>query len=125
MVGRVVSDQQTGRTDHWQPLMSAYRAAVHNRIGYSPNFIMLGREVNMPFDIIVKTPKDERVTSDAYVDRLQRMLHDCHWKLRDNLQTVTNVNKRYYDLTVSKSNYKVGDWVWFYKPRHLPSRSPK
>jgi len=49
MMGRVVSEQQTDWTDHLQPLMGAYRAAVHSSTGYSPNFIMFGRETNTPF----------------------------------------------------------------------------
>lgn len=57
----------------------------------------------MPLDIIIETPKNETVTSDTYIDLLQLILHD--WNMRDN--------KHYYDLTVSKTIYKVGDWDWF------------
>ena len=125
MMGRVVSEQQTDWTDYLQPLMCAYRAAIHSSTGYSPNFIIMGREINMPLDIIIQTPSESTVTSDAYVDRVQRILHDCHWKVREQLQTTTVINKRYYDLKATKTRYKIGDWVWFYKPRHLPSRCPK
>jgi len=126
MMGRVIGENQTDWTDHLQPLMSAYRAAVHNSTGYSPNFIMLGREVNTPLDILIKTPDGQlQQTTDKYVTQIQQVFHDCHWQVREHLQTSTNINKRYYDLSVTQKPYKIGDWVWFYKPRHVTGRTPK
>jgi hypothetical protein len=125
MMGRIIGEQQTDWTDHLQPLMCAYRAAVHASTGYSPNFIMMGREINMPLDILIKTPSETQVTPDSYVDRIHHTLYECYGRVRENLETMTNVNKRYYDLSATKTTYKIGDWVWFYKPRHMPSRTPK
>ena len=126
LLGKVTSDQQTDWTDHLQPLMSAYRAAVHNSTGYSPNLLMLGREINTPLDILIKTPNETTPTADDYVSRLTKTLHECHKEVRIALQTNTNINKRHYDIRVKrKHQFNVGDWVWFYKPRHISGRSQK
>jgi hypothetical protein len=52
-------------------------------------------------------------------------LYECYGRVRENLETMTNINKRYYDLSATKTTYKIGDWVWFDKPRHMPYRTPK
>lgn len=56
------SEQKTDWTDHSQPSISAYIAAVHSSIGYLPNFIMLHSKMNIFLGIIIKTTKDETVT---------------------------------------------------------------
>ena len=36
----------------------AYRGAVHESTGVSPNLLMLGRELEVPLDVITERPSD-------------------------------------------------------------------
>jgi hypothetical protein len=125
MMGRIIDDDHSRWTDHLPYIMAAYRSAVHNATGYSPNFLMFGRELYTPLDVIIKTPLDTQTPSDEYVDRQQNLLRNAYWMVRDHLNAAMLTNKRYYDESVHKHVYSVGEWVWYYKPRLQSGKSPK
>ena len=125
MMGRIIEDDHLRWTDHLPYIMAAYRSAVHNATGYSPNFLMFGRELYTPLDIIIKTPSNSQTSSDAYVDRQQNLLYNTYWMVRDQLNATMLTNKRYYDESVRKHSYSVGEWVWYYKPRNQTGQCPK
>jgi hypothetical protein len=45
--------------------------------------------------------------------------------MRDQLNATMLTNKRYCDESVHKHSCSVGEWVWFYKPRHQTGQCPK
>ena len=55
----------------------AYRAAVHETTRRTPNFLMLGRELPMPSQLLVATPEEEKK---------KRTIHQYVQKLENNLQ---------------------------------------
>lgn len=59
------------------------------------------------------------------MDRQQNLLHNAYWTVRDHLNAAMQTNKRYYDESVHKHLYSVGEWVWYYKPRLQSGKSPK
>ena len=48
MLGRVVCESQRDWDERVPMVMAAYRASRHEATGYSPNFLMFGREVRAP-----------------------------------------------------------------------------
>ena len=56
MLGKVV---ETCQIDYWvrrlSYVMAAGRAVRHDSIGFSPNFLVLDREVRMPIDSLRQT----------------------------------------------------------------------
>ena len=61
------------------PLLTlAYRSSVHEVTGLTPNFIMTGREVLLPLDIMTGAADTEkRQNLPAYVENLQSRLGQC------------------------------------------------
>ena len=53
MLGRVVSESQKDWDERVPVVMAAYRAIRHEATGYSPHFLMFGREVGAPIDILM------------------------------------------------------------------------
>lgn len=52
--------------DRYLPqLAGAIRACINRSTGYSPNRLMLGREVNQPVDFIFRQPATEAVHQDV------------------------------------------------------------
>jgi hypothetical protein len=124
MMGRVIEENHFHWTDHLPFIMAAYRYAVHRSTGYSPNFLMFGREVYTPLDFSIKAPSKETVHSDTYVDKQLKLLSDAYWRVRKNLYTSLLTNKRYCDEAAHKLTFSVGDWVWFHKPRPQTGKYP-
>ena len=69
---KVVSSRQTEWGEHLPYVAAALRASRSESIGYSANFIMLGREVNTPADIVYGLEDPEPVTSyDDFVESVR------------------------------------------------------
>ena len=109
------------------PLLTfAYRTTVHEVTGYTPNFVMTGREVLLPLDIMLGTVTDEeRKTVPDYVERLQARLKTCFEEVRDHLRAFGEKQKRYYNLKAHGEQYKAGDLVYLREKTRKKQVSPK
>ena len=58
MLSAVVNEQQDDWDDHLPYVMAAYRSAVQETTGCTPNLMMLGRESTLPIDLTLTTPGD-------------------------------------------------------------------
>jgi transposase InsO family protein len=125
MMGRVIEEEHTHWTDHLPFIMAAYRSAIHRSTGYTPNYLMFGRELYTPLDTIIQIPSTVETTSHDYVDKQLNRLYSAYWTVRDNLSQSMLTNKRYYDAAVNKHSYAINDWVWFYKPRNQTGKATK
>ena len=59
MLGKVVSETQRDWDLHLPAAAAAYRVSEHVVTGFTPNFMMLGREVRTPVDLILRAPAGE------------------------------------------------------------------
>ena len=125
MMGKVVSDHQRDWTDYLPKIMAAYRSAEHQSTGYSPNMLILGREVNVPLDLMAKLPSDSATLSDTYVEYHLNQFREAYLVTRQNLHASTLTNKKYYDMSVKPASYQPGSWVWYYKPQHKTGTAQK
>ena len=95
-------------------LISAIRSTVHRQTNYTPNMMMLGREVTMPVEVMLGTAEvnhnDDQPAS--YVTQLGEVLQHCHKLAREYLQSSQVRQKRDYDLKLSVNRYQVGDLVY-------------
>lgn len=93
-----------------------YRAASHPSIGFSPNKMVLGRNVVMPLEAIGPRPKDnsEAPETDEYVLKLQENLAKVHELARNCLKQNSNYQKKYYDSKAEVRKFYEGQSVWLY-----------
>jgi len=126
MIGRVVTDNQREWYEILPYIMAAYRSSIHDSTGHSPNFLMFGREVRAPVDVVLGTPpSDDPVTPDAYADELYQRLVTAYQFVQEQLGLAASRSKRHYDLRVRPVTFSEGQWVWIYHPRRYVGRSPK
>jgi len=99
-------------------LAMAYRASVNDTTGFTPNMLMLGREVTMPIDLMI--PKlgesDEEITYADYVNRLRNHMDNIYDQVRSNTEWAVNSQKRHYDTKSGFKDIKIGDLVWYNIP---------
>ena len=81
--------------------------------GFTPNMMMLGREILKPADIIFNLVgnKQAAVGELEYVKKLRKTLERVHEIERKNLQAVQKRQKRTYDLKMVENSFEVGDLV--------------
>ena len=118
-----------GNQEDWdlqlQPCMMAYRSSVHESTGETPNMLMLGREIEVPLDVITELAPDTLPLTTEYAVALQQRLASAHEAARRHLGKATERQKRNYDNRVSNKPYRVGDSVWLHNIRRKKGRNPK
>ena len=94
----------------------AYNTSVHCSTGYTPFYLMYGREARLPIDIAygTKTPESEPV--GEYAARLKKSLTEAYSDVQHQLETTHQRQKEIYDKKVHGKPYKKGDLVWLYNP---------
>ncbi|XP_061185787.1 uncharacterized protein K02A2.6-like [Saccostrea echinata] len=71
MLSAYVLDHQTDWDKHLPYVLMAYCSAIHESTGYTPNMLMLGREISTPLYIMYGLPGEKEHTS----------VHEYVWKL--------------------------------------------
>ena len=115
--------------DYYLPLvMMAYRSSVHESTGFTPNEMMLGREVLLPVDLLFGGHEPEEKGNDTteYAQRLREAIHRVHQFAREHLKISTERQKKNYDHRLgNQTKYKTGDAVWLHNPQRKKGLCPK
>ena len=128
MLASVVQEDQLDWDLQIPFVMSAYRASRHASTGFSPNFLMMGREVTLPVEIMYGRPVAE-VCGDqneaAYVTEIRNRLHQAYQTAYSRLGTTAERQKSYHDRGVQPKSYPIGSKVWMFHPLKKQGLSPK
>ena len=99
MLSMFVAENQNDWDEHLPYVLMAYRSSQHESTKFTPNMLMLGREVALPLDVVVGSPEERSETTGApdYVDRLRARRTRAHEFARRRLRQTQNYQKRQYD----------------------------
>jgi transposase InsO family protein len=125
--------ESTGQWDVMLPIfLMAYRSSVHGSTGETPHFMLTGREMKVPIDLLYTKPSESVTSVPAYVRQLEDRFNKAYALVRNNLKLVQRVQKRQFETNSPKYQaLKEGNFVWYYNPRkafkgdkHLPWKGP-
>ena len=113
---RMIKSYLHGIEHNWDQnlgcVLGAYRSSVHESTQYTPNKLMLGREVRMPTDVIFgKTPTKTCPTYGEYVHIVSNELHTIHEHARKHLKKQSQYQQDRYNTNISQTPYEVGDII--------------
>ncbi|CAI5671880.1 unnamed protein product [Oreochromis niloticus] len=107
----------------------AYRATKHSATGFTPNFMMFGRELSEPVDLVAGLPPDpdNQPSAPEYVQQMRERLELAHLIAREALRESVTRAKRQYDKNCCHTQYKTGDPVWYLirGTRHIKNKVKK
>ena len=106
-------------------LTMAYRGTPHESTGFSPNFMVYGRELFMPIDVMMGLPESSGEDELDYVQSLRRRLEEAYEVAREHLKVDAIRQKRYYDVRANEKPYEPGDLVWTANKSRKKGRCPK
>ena len=129
MITAFVDKKQTNWDENLPLLTSAYRSTEHESTRFSPNFLMLGREVRTPIEVAMGMgqPDDDnggRLPNEHAVELVAAMT-DASKLARDHLGRARERQKKDYDARISVNNFKVGDFVYYVDSTRKKGLSPK
>ena len=112
MLSKYLDESHTEWDRHLPLLVLAYRAQVHRSIGYSPFFMMFGREPRLPVDAEIDAPSSAKSrTVSAYVDELCAGMRDVYREAIRISDSANLRNKKLYDRKLNSFTYQEGDRV--------------
>lgn len=129
MLRQFVSNTQEN-WDEFLPLCAmAYNSSVHSSTGYTPNYLMFGREFKLPLEYMLPCPdfieEDLDDSLEHYVTRLKDSLCLTYEVVRSNTKKAVNSQKVYYEQRMRAEKFRKGQSVWYYCPRRSKGLSPK
>jgi hypothetical protein len=125
MVRCFVQADHLGWDEFIPQLAAAIKATPNRSTGFSPNMMMLGREVMVPSDIIFSLPDEVRGEPAAYLLKLQDRLAEVRDVARKHLKVSQASQKRTYDLKAFQNSYEPGDVVLVLNTASSPGVSSK
>ena len=113
MLGTLPPEGKATWTDRVGTLVHAYNSTKSAITGFSPHYLMFGREPKLPLDVTfgLLNPDMEAVIHERYVKQLQSRLKWSYGVAQHRNQKEAARRKKYYDLKVRCAPLKVGDLV--------------
>ena len=131
ILSKYISKNQRDWDDQLPWALMAYRSSEHESTKFSPSMLMLGREIQLPVDLVygphpqLNEYTDEVSAANKYVNDLQRSMWKVDQRARENIIKSTDRQKRQYDMNSNQRTYHVGDVMWLYTFTEVKKRSPK
>ncbi len=113
MLGTLDPAQKNRWSQHITQLVHAYNCTKNEATGYSPYYLLFGREARLPVDVYFGLPLDEEgeKTHLQYVKRMRGELQKAYQLAADASLKSHQRNKRYYDNKVKHHVLEKGDRV--------------
>ncbi|CAB4039849.1 Retrovirus-related Pol poly from transposon 412 [Paramuricea clavata] len=118
----ILSKLVNERQDDWDRCLPqallAYRSTVQTSTGFSPHFLVFGRETRIPVDLMTPEPPQAEVppTTSEYAEKLRKRFERTYELTRVNTKKSSERYKDYYDAKAKDTTYNVGEKVWLYVP---------
>ena len=115
ILGMLTTLEETSKShwkDHLQKCVHAYNATVSSSTGYSPFFLLYGREPRLPIDALFKqVPAKGERSYRAYVDNWQRSMKNAYEIAASNSEKAAIRNETRYNRRARSAILCEGDRV--------------
>ena len=105
--------------------LKAYRATPHSTTGYSPFYLVHGREMVLSNEGDLKAKVSPSIQDAEQIRRLENFkssLRKAHKEVRIYKEKMHQKNKNYYDMKAKKRTFEVNDRVFLFCPTRKPGR---
>ena len=118
ILSKLIDNEQRSWDDVLPYAMMAYRSSVHESTNQSPAKMLLGKEIQLPVDLLLGCPPDSVVFEGdvaSYVEGLRDVLRNVHEYAREYIVEASEKQKRGYDHRTNYKSYKAGDSVFLFE----------
>uniref|UniRef100_A0A3Q2NZR7 Integrase catalytic domain-containing protein n=1 Tax=Fundulus heteroclitus TaxID=8078 RepID=A0A3Q2NZR7_FUNHE len=111
MLGTLRDTHKRQWSRHVSQLVHAYNSTKNDATGFSPYYIMFGREARLPIDVCFGTDHQEPVSHSCYVEDLKRDLKSAYELATKSATQVHVRNKKNYERALRNQTLVKGDRV--------------
>ena len=94
MLAATVEEHPGDWDKHLRAVCMAYNTSVHPSTGFSPFFMMFGRQAKIPLDLVYGSTPTEEVTYPEHVRRIKSTLEEAYSRVREHMDTKLDRQKR-------------------------------
>ena len=124
MLATAVEDKAMNWDSHLRRLCIAYNSSIQPTTGYTPFYLMFGRQVRMPVDIMYGTPNPELTTPSKYAAELRKDLENAYQQCKyESEWDIPLIRKRSCMISEFMDNHSKREiWCGFIaQPCHVDS----
>ena len=115
---------------NWEEVLAricfAYNTSVQATTGFTPFYLMFGRQARLPVDLMYGVPqKDEVVRPETYAGQLKKSLEKSYAAVKKTFNTEHKRQKTLRDRKVHGRPFSAGDLVWLFNPAVPRGKSKK
>ena len=110
---------------HIRKVCMAYNSSVHSSTGYTPFFLMFGRQARLPVDLMYGVTQNQTDSPSEFVKRLKSTLEQAYALCRNKANLTHQHQKEFYDQRIHGNPFQQGDLVWLHSPVIRPGASKK
>ena len=118
----------TNPTENWDLnlglVLIAYRSAVQFLTGFTSHFMLFGREIRLPLNVMYLPPEGTYTRYD-YPSEVRKALTDAYERARELLHLAHKRQKDYYDRRTCGSRFFHNSFVWLWSPVVEKGVAPK
>ena len=116
MLAVTAKDKPFDWENHVRAVCMAYNTSVQATTGYSPLYLMFGRQVKMPIDITlgISDPESASSTPASYTSALRTNLTSAYENVRNKMGLQLDRQKELYDEKTHGEPFHVGQLVWLH-----------
>ena len=121
---KVLSKEKKERwTEYLSEVTHVYNATPHSATGFSPFYLLFGREPYLPIDMMLETECNEwkRIMPTQWLAEHLHRLQEAHKQASTNVKMKMDRRKKKHDKGKEEADIKKGDTV--VRRRHLPGRN--
>lgn len=113
-------------SEYVEHVLFAYNTATHPATGYTPYYLVHGREAIIGSETVLKTPPWDFQSHPTYVKHIQRQMWAAHRHITNRIQQQADAREQANSEMKSTAVYVTGDQVMVYKlPKSLKGISAK
>ena len=115
--------------EDWEEYVSkacmAYNTSVHATTGFTPFYLMFGRQARIPVDLMYGSAEPESMSHGQYATKLQESLTKAYSLARESLEGKQKRQTELYNKKVHGEPHEVGALVWLLTPQVPRGKSKK
>ncbi len=101
---------------HIRKVCMAYNTSVHPTTGYTPFFLMFGRQARLPVDLMYASDKPAQTSHAEYATQVKASLENAYWQVRENMRVKLGRQKELCDIKVHGKPFEPDEHVWLHSP---------
>ena len=114
MLATTVGDHPREWEGHLSKLCVAYNTSVRSSTGFTPFYLMFGRQAKLPIDVIYSIPSLASDSIGQYAAGLKKSLQEAYRNVRARMDAVTKREKERYDQKAHGDMFEAWDLVWLH-----------